>query len=74
MKRELIKNTRIVGSFHIYNGEIISFQNRTEREYTPNDTQKTLAHLAIDEGADLVIGHHPHVLMPLMALCFEMFL
>ena len=21
-----------------------------------------LAHLAIDEGADLVIGHHPHVL------------
>ena len=25
-------------------------------------TQKKLAHLAIDEGADLVIGHHPHVL------------
>jgi len=24
--------------------------------------RKKLAHLAIDEGADLVIGHHPHVL------------
>ena len=23
---------------------------------------KTLAHLAIDQGADLVVGHHPHVL------------
>lgn len=41
---------------------IMNFHWGTEREYTPNDTQKTLAHLAIDEGADLVIGHHPHVL------------
>ncbi|MFR0789281.1 MAG: CapA family protein [Lachnospiraceae bacterium] len=28
----------------------------------PDDAQKTLAHLAIDQGADLVVGHHPHVL------------
>lgn len=41
---------------------IVNFHWGAEREYTPNDTQKTLAHLAIDEGADLVIGHHPHVL------------
>lgn len=41
---------------------IVNFHWGMEREYTPNDTQKTLAHLAIDEGADLVIGHHPHVL------------
>ena len=33
-----------------------------KREYVPNKTQKKLAHLAIDEGADLIIGHHPHVL------------
>ncbi|MBQ9437080.1 MAG: CapA family protein [Lachnospiraceae bacterium] len=26
--------------------------------------QKELGHFAIDEGADLVIGHHPHVLQP----------
>ena len=33
-----------------------------EREYYPNDVQKQLAHVAIDNGADLVIGEHPHVL------------
>lgn len=41
---------------------IVNFHWGIEKEYTPNATQKTLAHLAIDEGADLVIGHHPHVL------------
>ena len=33
-----------------------------EREYYPNDYQKRVAHELIDKGADLVIGHHPHVL------------
>lgn len=28
----------------------------------PEDSQVSLAHRAIDMGADLVIGHHPHVL------------
>lgn len=41
---------------------IVNFHWGVEKEYTPNSTQKELAHLAIDEGADLVIGHHPHVL------------
>lgn len=41
---------------------IANFHWGIEKEYLPNDTQKMLAHLAIDEGADLVIGHHPHVL------------
>lgn len=41
---------------------IVSFHWGQEREYYPNETQKMLAHLAIDEGADLVVGHHPHVL------------
>ena len=41
---------------------IVNFHWGVEKEYTPNATQKKLAHLAIDEGADLVIGHHPHVL------------
>ncbi len=41
---------------------IVNFHWGIEREYVPNETQKKLAHLAIDEGADLVIGHHPHVL------------
>ncbi|WP_125606350.1 CapA family protein [Lapidilactobacillus bayanensis] len=33
-----------------------------ERDAYPNDTQKTLAHYAIDHGADMVIGSHPHVI------------
>lgn len=41
---------------------IVNFHWGIEQEYVPNETQKKLAHLAIDEGADLVIGHHPHVL------------
>ncbi len=31
----------------------------------PRDYQKILAHIAIDNGADLIIGHHPHTLQPL---------
>lgn len=33
-----------------------------EREYYPEDYQKILGEKCIDWGADLVIGHHPHVL------------
>jgi poly-gamma-glutamate synthesis protein (capsule biosynthesis protein) len=33
-----------------------------ENEYAPNDTQRAQARAAIDAGAALVIGHHPHVL------------
>lgn len=32
-----------------------------ERDYHSNATQRAIAHYAIDCGADLVIGHHPHV-------------
>lgn len=34
----------------------------TERENYPEDYQKSLGRKCIDWGADLVIGHHPHVL------------
>ncbi len=33
----------------------------TEYASTPDDTQVYFAHLAIDAGADLVLGSHPHV-------------
>ena len=32
-----------------------------ERTYHSNATQRAIAHYCIDQGADLVIGHHPHV-------------
>ncbi len=41
---------------------IVSFHWGTEKENYPDDIQKSLAHSAIDHGADLVLGHHPHVL------------
>ena len=41
---------------------IVNFHWGIEREYYPNDVQKQLAHAAIDNGADLVIGEHPHVI------------
>ena len=36
-------------------------------EYTdkPTTKQQELAHLAIDNGADLIIGHHPHWVQPI---------
>ena len=39
---------------------IVNFHWGIEKQYTPDENQKALAHLAIDEGADLVIGH-PHM-------------
>ena len=41
---------------------IVNFHWGIEREYYPDDVQKQLAHAAIDNGADLVIGEHPHVI------------
>ena len=41
---------------------IASFHWGIERTNVPNEIQVDLAHSAIDHGADLVLGHHPHVL------------
>ena len=41
---------------------IASFHWGIEREYYPNASQKSYAHYAIKNGANLVLGHHPHVL------------
>ena len=43
---------------------IASFHWGVEYSYRPNADQKKLAHAAIDAGADIVVGHHPHVLQP----------
>lgn len=41
---------------------IINIHWGTESQYYPNETQKRIAHYAIDNGADLIVGHHPHVI------------
>lgn len=43
---------------------IVSFHFGNEYEETPSIRQKTLARSAIDAGAQLVVGHHPHVIQP----------
>jgi len=41
---------------------IVSFHWGIEYQPIHNTRQEYLAHLAIDNGADLIIGHHPHVI------------
>ena len=41
---------------------IVSFHWGNEKETVPDSNQTQLGHMAIDAGADLVVGHHPHVL------------
>jgi poly-gamma-glutamate synthesis protein (capsule biosynthesis protein) len=41
---------------------IVSFHWGKEFDFYPYDYQRELAYLAVDSGADVVVGHHPHVL------------
>jgi poly-gamma-glutamate synthesis protein (capsule biosynthesis protein) len=41
---------------------VVSFHWGVEYMTRPTERQKRLAHLCIDSGADLILGHHPHVL------------
>lgn len=53
-----IKNARSKGASIV----ICSFHWGIELDTTPNSPEKSMAHCAIDNGADLVLGHHPHIL------------
>jgi poly-gamma-glutamate capsule biosynthesis protein CapA/YwtB (metallophosphatase superfamily) len=44
---------------------VVSLHCGKEMSKEPIEYQKVRAHAAIDAGADLVIGHHPHVLQPI---------
>lgn len=43
---------------------VLSLHFGEEYERMPNDEQKELVQFAADEGVDIVLGHHPHVLQP----------
>lgn len=49
----------------IYPIVIVSFHWGNELDYVPNDRQKKMGRLAVDSGADLVIGHHSHRMNPI---------
>ena len=40
----------------------VFFHWGNEKETVPDETQVQLGHIAVDSGADLVIGSHPHVI------------
>ena len=44
---------------------VVSFHFGEEYAADPNSFQERMALLAIDSGADLVVGHHPHVVQPM---------
>lgn len=44
---------------------VVSFHWGEEYTDKPTIKQQELAHLAIDNGADLIIGHHPHWVQPI---------
>lgn len=44
---------------------VVSLHAGNEYSQTPNDRQIDFAHKAIDLGASLVLGHHPHVVQPI---------
>lgn len=44
---------------------VVLFHFGDELSDTPTRAQRLLAHTAVDAGADLVVGHHPHVVQGL---------
>ncbi|GGA84416.1 CapA family protein [Ornithinibacillus halotolerans] len=44
---------------------VLSLHFGNEYERMPNQAQKDLVQFVADEGVDVVLGHHPHVLQPI---------
>lgn len=61
---ELLQQTLEAWEKHV-DYTVVSFHWSAEKLEIPKDYQVHFAHLAIDSGADLVLGHHPHVLQGL---------
>jgi poly-gamma-glutamate synthesis protein (capsule biosynthesis protein) len=59
-------NESIISSLHTWRSQadflIILFHFGTEGTIRPDARQVELAHLAVDNGADLVVGSHPHLM------------
>lgn len=44
---------------------IVNFHWGNEKEYSPTSNQVRMGRLAVDAGADLVLGHHSHRIQPI---------
>ncbi|MBQ3705582.1 MAG: CapA family protein [Clostridia bacterium] len=49
----------------VYPLVIVSFHWGNELDYTPTNNQIRMGRLAVDAGADLVVGHHSHRMNPI---------
>ena len=55
----------IAAAKEVYPLVIVSFHWGNELDYAPTANQVRMGHLAVDAGADLVVGHHSHRLNPI---------
>ncbi len=62
IKKEEIKKDLINASNSDYDAVIICFHWGVEYKHQPNNEQIDLADLCFENGADIVIGSHPHVI------------
>lgn len=60
--KSAVKSAKNKGAF-----VVVSFHFGEEYQPDPSQRQRLLAELAVEAGADLIVGHHPHVLQPLAA-------
>ncbi len=56
---EWLKQAEEVSDF-----QVVFFHGGTERLEAPEDWKVNACHMLVDEGADLILGSHPHVLQP----------
>lgn len=65
MDIEAVKND-VKNALDSYGADIVVVSMHAGKEYTmqPTQFQKDFAHAAIDAGASVVIGHHPHWVQP----------
>jgi len=62
--KSAIRNSQSVCNF-----TVVTMHAGTEYTRTPNQAQITFAHAAIDDGADMVIGAHPHWVQTIEQYC-----
>lgn len=60
-EEEIINTIKIVKSSNPDNFLIVSLHWGEEYKLINSPTQQSLAHKIIETGADLIIGHHPHI-------------
>lgn len=61
---EDIKESKALGAEFV----VVSLHFGMEYQRTPNEQQKKVAHQALQDGADVILGSHPHVIQPIEKL------